>query len=383
MVAAVVFMEDSRFSPARASLPPPPIPLSYRSGGRSGKRSGGIKLKLQTEPNNPANTSQYTFFMRFLTPLDTDPETYCDWVIDLKKVITGQNIAGGPARYRLARDLLFGRHLFDFNSYAQELGAETIPHFEQCIRRLGLQIFPKQSKTRQIFSMRNAVKPDRLTIRDFFGRLKDIEVKMEEIEPLGLNEDDWKDILVRAMPSDYISRMFEGGFDPENHTLLETLNRLERYETADLVGGQKSKTRTTPRERQSRRPRIRTEIFKRKLRRNFERRQRFNNRPSFPNRPFQNRFSPHQNTYNGLASRRHFNPAANRRLGNNNRHGGGGNNNFRRNVRFNRNGNGHGNGNGSNRSNGSGNRRWVRREHEANQIDVIDQNASNDSDVSL
>ena len=43
----------------------------------------------------------------------------------------------------------------------------------------------------------------------------------------------------------------------------------------------------------------------------------------------------------------------------------------------------HGNGNGNNRSNGNGKRRWVRREHEANQIDVIDQDASNNSDVSL
>lgn len=51
-----------------------------------------------TEPNNPANNSQYTFFMRFLTPLDVDPETYCDWVIDLKKVTEASRHLGfGPS----------------------------------------------------------------------------------------------------------------------------------------------------------------------------------------------------------------------------------------------------------------------------------------------
>lgn len=377
MVAAVVFYDDSRVSPARASLPPPPIPLSYRSSGRSKRGSAGIKLKLQSEPNNPANASQYGFFMKFLTPLDTDPETYCNWVIDLKKVITGQNIAGGPARYRLARDLLQGRHLFDFNAYAQELGAETIPHFEECIRRLGLQIFPKQSKTRQIFAMRNAVKPERVSIRDFFGRFKDIEAKMQEVEPLGLNEDDWKDILVRAMPEDYISRMFEGGFDPENHTLLETLNRLERYETADLVGNGRSRVRASPKRRPAPRPTSRKERFGRDKRRTFKRNRHFNNR-SFNNRSFNNRSSNYQQNRNRFASRRQFNPSSNQRPAfNGNRQANANGNNFQRNVRFNR------NGNGNNRNNGGGNRRWNRREQEANQIDIIDQDASNSSDISL
>lgn len=45
---------------------------------------------------------------------------------------------------------------------------------------------------------------------------------------LGLDEDDWKDIFVHAMPDDHISRVFEGGFDPADHSFLETLNGLER-----------------------------------------------------------------------------------------------------------------------------------------------------------
>ena len=111
MSATVVFDRHGRVThgPPRASLPPPPISLFYRPR-KPVRSSEGIKLKLHSEPNNPNNNSEYSFFMRFLQPHDTDPEDFCDFVIDLQKVIHGQNLQGGPARYRLAKDLLKGRH---------------------------------------------------------------------------------------------------------------------------------------------------------------------------------------------------------------------------------------------------------------------------------
>ena len=363
----------------RASLPPPPISLFYRPR-KPTRSSEGIKLKLQSEPSNPNNNSEYSFFMRFLQPHDTDPENFCDFIIDLKKEIAGQNLQGGPARYRLAKDLLRGHHLYDFNSFAHELGAETIPHFEECMRRLGRQIFPRQSKSRQIFAMRNAVKPERQSIRDFFGRLMDIAVKMEPIEPLGLDDDDWKDILVRAMPEHYISRMFEGGFDPADHDLLETINRLERFETADLVMRQRQ-NRNPPRGQQSDRNRRRIgrrDHQRRGRDRNFRDRT-FPSRNAFPNRAFHNRNSPYRPTHNNFPARRQFNTHANRR-NNNFRHGGGNNSNFRNRGgtnNFQRN-------NGGRRNNNNNNRRFERRSQEANQIHVLRQAQSDDdSDVSL
>ena len=38
---------------------------------------------------------------------------------------------------------------------------------------------------------------------------------MEEVEPLGLTENNWKDVLVRAMPDHCVRRMFDHGFDPD------------------------------------------------------------------------------------------------------------------------------------------------------------------------
>ena len=381
----MVFRNYGRGNPVRAALPPPPIPLSFNSyNRRDDRRRSGIKLKLRVEPNNAQNLSEYYFFMKYLTPTDTDPETYCDFVIDLKKTIEGQGIQGGPGRFRLMRDLLQGRHLFDFNSFAQELGAETIPHFDECVRRLGMQIFPKQSKTRQIFAMRNTVKPDGVSIRDFFGRIKDVAMKYEQIEPLGLTEDDYKDIIVRAMPEHYISRMFEGGFDPDDHDLLETLNRLERFETADLVGGRRPRDRsihTRDRSMQSaRKPR---RLHKRNNCFQKNRPYKFSNynRPRF--KPFHNRTYRRpgdNNRHNGrFQARRQYNSTSGNNRPNFVNRGGGSNsngNNFRphQNGRFQRNPN-------NNRGQGQ-NRQWTRREQEANQLDVVEQ-VSASSDISL
>ena len=328
-------------------------------------------MKLRSEPGNPAS-SEYTFFMRFLRAHESDPEYFCDWLIDLKKVVAGQNIAGGPARYRLVRDLVQGRHLFDFNSFADELGAETIPHFEECIRRLGLQIFPKQAKTRQIFAIRNCVKPERSTIRDFFGRLKDIESKMEEVEPLGLTENDWKDILVRAMPDHYVRRMFDHGFDPDDHDLLATINMFERFETADnlLRRPVRSPGVAGNRRRQPPNPNRRNN-HRQGRRRPFRRQQNFVSRHPFPNNRFPRRNSPHQNSHNGFHPNRRFNPNFNRRFGsgdnvNNNRQRRNNGGNFRRNRDRNNNGGG----------------RFNNRQQEANVLDVLRREGS-ESDTSL
>ena len=349
-------------------MPPPPIALHYKERRRP-DADEGIKLKLRSEPGNPGS-AEYTFFMRFLRAHENDPEYFCDWVIDLKKVIAGQNINGGPARYRLVRDLLQGRHLFDFNSFAQEEGAETIPHFETCIRRLGLQIFPKQSKSRQVFALRNAVKPDRSAIRDFFGRLKDIAVKMEEVEPLGLDENDWKDILVRAMPEHYVRRMFDHGFNPDDHNLLETMNILERFETADGLLKRPTRATGSPRRRRDR-PIHRRKTPRVGRRRPFRRRRNFPPRTPFPNNRFSNRSSPNRQSHNGFPSNRRFNPNFNRRPG----LGGNNNNHQRRN-------NGRRFGRDRSRNNNNGGGRFNRRQQEANVLDVLRREGST-SDTSL
>ena len=91
---------------------------------------------------------------------------------------------------------------------------------------------------------------------------------MEEVDPLHLEEDDWKDILVRAMPEHCVHRMLDHGFDTEDGSLLETMNMFERFETADnLLGrnaqdpfdpktsGRRSSAKTPPRVRPSSEPR--------------------------------------------------------------------------------------------------------------------------------
>ena len=370
-------MNEAR-APTRATLPEPPIGLYYRQR-RTPEIDEGFKLKLKSNPGDP-NSSDYTFFIRYLKPNDSDPEYYADWVIDLKKVIQGQNLMAGPPRYRLVRDLLQGRHLFDFNTFATELGAETIPHFEECIRRLGRQIWPKQSKSRQIFWLRNSMKPDSMTIRQYVGRLRDISTKCDAVWPLDLEEEEWKDILINAMPSHYVRRMFAHGFDPDDHDFIETMDILERFETADNIGkaprrapARSSRTTRTTRRRGNRNDNRRGNRFDRD--RGGDQRSNFRNRRNFRGRNnFQRNRPPFRNPQNrsDFRSNRRYNSNSNnqdanrRSNGNNNFSRGGSGNNFRRNR-------------GRNFRGGD---RANRNQQEANALDVL-RRSGTESDTSL
>ena len=372
----------------RVTMAPPPMPLVPRTRPPA-KSEDGIKLKLRSEPTNP-DSSTYTFFMRFYKADMNDPEWYSDWVLDLKRVIRGHNITGGPARYQLARDLLRGRHLYDFNSFAQQLGAETIPHFEECIRKLGLQIYPPQARSRMLFAIRNSKKEDFQTVRDYVGRLQDISIKMEVVDPLLLDDDQTKDIVVRAMPDRYMSRMTNQGFKPEDHTVVEVIDLFERYEAADLILNIRGRGRVTPRGRRGRN--AQAQFSSNILRRNDGRRrqhrrdrhQRNNLSRSFnpQNRPFFARNNPRPYGYNGYSSAR-YDPRGNNRAANprGNNHRGfrpnnpGRHNNQNRNWRDNNPG-------GGNRRNNNGQNN-ARRE-EANALDELRvQTDGSDSDSTL
>ena len=367
---------------AHGNMPPAPISIHPRQKP-SIKDSETLKYKLRCEPADP-NSSTYYFIMKVLPSNCNDPEQYCDFLIDLKRVINGLGLQGGPARYRLAKDLLKGRHLFDFNSFAQILGPETIPHFEECLRRLGLRIFPPQAASRQLYWMRNATMGNNQTVRDFMGRLQDIIVKMEEVIPLNVDDDDMRDMVLRAVPERYTSRMTNQGFVPEDHTLLELIDLFERYEAADLILRVRGGPRNGPRGRERRAaPQQRD-----RRGRHGRNRNRFRNHPTrdiMPNRNYNNRNAPFRNTHNGFVPGR-FDPRNNRRQHFGNRPNQGG-------FRQNRNGNrphgpdNHNNNNFQRRNNNyrrdDGNNR---RREEANALDVIREqpdDSSSGSDASL
>ena len=191
---------------------------------------------------------------------------------------------------------------------------------------------------------------------------------------LGLTENDWKDILVRAMPDHYVRRMFDHGFDPDDHNLLETINMFERFETADNLIRRPTRISNTAgnRRRQPPNPNRRNN-HRQGRRRPFRRQPNFISRPSFPNNRFSRRNSPHQNSHNGFHPNRRFNPNFNRRFGS----GDNSNNNRQR-----RN-NGGNFGRNRGRNNNGGGRFNNRRQQEANVLDVLRREGSSESDTSL
>ena len=101
----------------RTRLLKPAIGLKRMDRGDKGKH--GEKIKCRTNRNN-ADSTTYKIPMAYFR--DIAPE---EWLLFKKKLtwcMTGQNATGGATKFALARRLLSGRALADFNHAATANG---------------------------------------------------------------------------------------------------------------------------------------------------------------------------------------------------------------------------------------------------------------------
>ena len=228
-----------------------PVPLE-RPGKKEIAKEDLLRFKLRSVPadvDSPVYESSVPIFER------GTPEEVLNFIKNVQAVITGQNLTVGPPKYTLMRRLLRGDALAAFNAGATAAGNETNPHFVTACNALVQHFFPQRALALQKRVMRRFIrKPKDMTMRDFMGRMTEINDKLDLFPPFGANQklsdDELLDIGEFGTPNSWQRQMIVQDFDPlagTSQDLIEFCERMERTETLDApIPKKASKTKSGP-----------------------------------------------------------------------------------------------------------------------------------------
>jgi len=211
-----------------------PIPLE-RPDKKPLRKDESLTFKLRNNPAE-ADSTTYEFTIRFFET--GTPEECLDFVRDTKRVITGQNITTGPAKYALIRRLLKGDALAAFNRAATTAGNETLVNFNVAINELVTHVFPRRALITQKHCMRRFMrKPNTMTMREYMARMVEINQKLPEFPPhaadQALPQDEILDIGEFATPGSWQREMVVQDFDAMDGTVQDLVNFCERMEQTE------------------------------------------------------------------------------------------------------------------------------------------------------
>ena len=228
----------------------PVIPLE-RPKERKLTKDASLTFKLRSTPDD-VDSPTYELTIPYFG--SGTPEEYLLWQRDLDKVIVGQNVEEGPAKYSLARRVLTGDALAAFNTAAQTYLPEMDEYsFEYTMMSLTEHVFPKRAlQTQKRYKRRFLWKTREVTVRDFMVRLQEMNLYLQKfpeyVPGKELPEDELLDIAEFASPSSWQKAMVMHGFDPIVHTsaeFVEFCERLEFTESADFYNSE-AKLQTNP-----------------------------------------------------------------------------------------------------------------------------------------
>lgn len=221
---------------SKRSFREPPISLD-RVVMPTLKKTEYMTLKCRSDPTD-ADSEQYELSIRYFRT--GKPEEFLLLMKDFQKIIVGQNLTTGPAKYAMMRRILDGDALAAFNQAAQALGNETNEHFGQCVERLTSHVFPNRSLAIQRRYMRRYMrKPKETKIREYLARVVELNSYLP-LFPGGddnakLSDDELCDILEFATPASWQRQMTLQAFDPLEHTPQEVVEFCERLEVTEDV----------------------------------------------------------------------------------------------------------------------------------------------------
>ena len=195
------------------------------------------KIKCRTNPTD-ANSTTYEIPMSYFR--DGTPEEWLLFKKKLKRCIDGQNATTGQAKFALARRLLAGRALADFNHAALIHGGETVPNYKRCIEAVTLGVFPQKGLQDQKRWMRRFLKKPRdMPVREYIARVIEINNYLEEFPPVTIGgnatklpDDELLDLLEFGIPIKWQRQMQVQNFEPTAGTLREFQDFCERLEIA-------------------------------------------------------------------------------------------------------------------------------------------------------
>ena len=180
-------------------------------------------MKLRSDPADP-NSQTYDLTIQYFRT--GTPEEWLLFQRDLNRVLVGQNITTGPAKFTMIRRLITGDTLAVFNKVAQEHGNETNAAFLRCLQDVTNHIFPQRALPFQKRYMRRYLrKPKYMKTRDFVARLSELNEYLKQFPPFEDNQeiDDEEiiDIIEFGIPGLWQKSMVLQGFDPMENTLAD------------------------------------------------------------------------------------------------------------------------------------------------------------------
>ena len=118
-------------------------------------KHAGKKIKCRTNPTD-ADSTTYEIPMSYFR--DGTPKEWFLFKKKLKRCINGQNATTRQAKYALARRLLAGQALADFNHTTLIYRSEMAANYTRCIQAVTLCFFPQKGIQDQKRWMRRFLK---------------------------------------------------------------------------------------------------------------------------------------------------------------------------------------------------------------------------------
>ena len=204
------------------------------------KREDKVCLKLRAQPDDD-NSQTYEF--RTYIFRDGSPEQWLRHVKDINKVFAGQNITKGKDQFAMARRLLGGKTLLDFESITKDKKyTETVENCKLVLAGITEVIFPKKALQKQRRGMRRQLKkPSDMLTSTFYSRLVEMNEQLLEFPDAKpdskLPEEELKEILEFSLPSMWRMQMTLARFDPQDHTFKEFLDHCKEIEGLEAEFG--------------------------------------------------------------------------------------------------------------------------------------------------
>ena len=157
----------------------PAIGLKSPDRGDEGKHDKRIKCRTNI---GDADTTTYKIPMAYFRN-----RTPKEWLLFKKKLtrcMTGQNATSGPTKYALARRLLSGRALANFNHAVTANGNKSLANYKRCIQAVTLGVFPQSALQDQKRWMRRFLKKTiDMPVQDYIARIIEINDYLTEFPP--------------------------------------------------------------------------------------------------------------------------------------------------------------------------------------------------------
>ena len=228
-----------KHSNIKSGFLPPPIPFEKPKKATLGKEDY-LAMKLRS---NPADEKSGLYDLVVPYFHNGTAEEWFGFTKNLANVFIGQNLTTGPTQYAMARQLLQGNCLTQFDSKADKLGNKSVPNFKLVMRAVTESVMPLRAvQTQKRYMRRLLRKPKKMKIRAYYARYLELNKYLPQFPPFSdtqkISDDEIKEHAEFAIPNAWQRQMTLHGFEMIDHTMSEFIDFCERLEvTEDIYDG--------------------------------------------------------------------------------------------------------------------------------------------------